>query len=189
MKKLLVVLLASLLLAGCGQKEEEPQLIYAAPPEEAPAAESTAPADTGADAANPHAGVELPGDDGGVLEIKEKLFIAQTNDIYLNGQDYLGRTIKYEGLYKNSEDWEDAAEEVIHFVIRYGPGCCGYDGEAGFEVRWPGGAEAEWPAPDDWVEVIGTLKEEVYDSGYRLLYVELASLTVKEERGAETVAT
>jgi uncharacterized membrane protein YcgQ (UPF0703/DUF1980 family) len=40
-----------------------------------------------------------PVDDGKIVEIQEKMFIAQTNDIYLNPEDYIGKTIKLEGLF------------------------------------------------------------------------------------------
>ena len=179
-KKLALALACALLLAGCGKGgEEDTSYIYAAPPAATGESESDAP-----DPANPH-DVDLPEMDGDVIEIKEKLFIAQTNDIYLNGADYIGKTIRYEGIYKTTESWDDGMDEIVHYVIRYGPGCCGFDGEAGFEIRWDG----EWPAEDDWVEVVGTIAEEEYESGYRLLYVQTTALTVKTERGAEYVAT
>lgn len=119
-----------------------------------------------------------------IIDITEKMFIAQTNYIYLNSEDYLGKTLRYEGLFKNNLEWKTENEDIIHFVIRYGPGCCGYDGEAGFEVRWGG----EWPRIDDWVEVVGVLREDAYPNGMQILYLELTSITVKEERGAEYVS-
>lgn len=174
MKKLTaVLLLCVVLLAGCG-KDDSSSLIYPAPA-------STAPV--------PHESAVPPADDGEIIEITEKLFIAQTNDIYINGEDYIGRTIRYQGIYMDTSDWDDGLDAVVHYVIRYGPGCCGYDGEAGFEVRWGEGVAEEWPELNDWVEVVGVLREEVYDSGMKVLYVELASLTALEERGAEYVAT
>ncbi|MDR1674698.1 MAG: hypothetical protein LBR54_04530, partial [Oscillospiraceae bacterium] len=32
---------------------------------------------------------------GGVVEIKEKMFVTHINDVYLNQEDYLGKTVKY----------------------------------------------------------------------------------------------
>lgn len=184
MKKVLILMLAAvMLLAGCGKNTGDDAPVYAAPP--ASTYQATAPSAAPAESSSVPHNAPLPADEGGVIEITEKLFIAQTNDMYLNAPDYLGRTIKYEGIYKNSADWPEPPDPAIHFVIRYGPGCCGYDGEAGFEVRWDG----EYPNPDDWVEVVGVLREEEYQSGYKILYVDVTSLTVKEERGAEFVAT
>ncbi|GHV24970.1 hypothetical protein FACS189498_2770 [Spirochaetia bacterium] len=119
---------------------------------------------------------------GEIIEIKEKMFIAQTNEIYLNAEDYLGKTIKYEGLFKKTEG--DGHEYC--FVLRYGPGCCGYDGSAGFEVAWDKNKAGKFPQSDDWVEAAGTLKSYDQD-GFPFLYIALSSLKVLETRGAEYV--
>jgi uncharacterized membrane protein YcgQ (UPF0703/DUF1980 family) len=119
-----------------------------------------------------------------VLEIKEKLFIAQTNDIYLNPEEYMGRQIKLQGIFKT--DTYTGGGVPYCFVLRYGPGCCGYDGTAGFEVKWPAGFEAGYPKEDDWVEAVGVL--DSYDEdGYPYIYLSLKSLNVMDTRGAETV--
>jgi uncharacterized membrane protein YcgQ (UPF0703/DUF1980 family) len=115
-----------------------------------------------------------------IVEIKEKMFIEQTNDIYLNPEDYLGKTIKYEGIFKPYYDEE--LDETYYFVIRYGPGCCGYDSNAGFEVVWFG----DYPNDNDWVEVIGVL-EEYEENGNEYLRLQLSSLKVMDTRGAEYV--
>jgi hypothetical protein len=125
--------------------------------------------------------------DGGVIEIKEKMFIAQTNDVYLNPEDYLGKTIKLEGLFKSEQyALSDGAETLYCFVLRYGPGCCGNDGNAGFEVAWDDTPEPAYPRQDDWVEAVGTLKTYQED-GYPYLYLALSSLKVLDEKGAEFV--
>ncbi|GHU30359.1 hypothetical protein FACS1894172_03480 [Spirochaetia bacterium] len=120
-------------------------------------------------------------DEKGVVEIKEKMFIAQTNDVYLNPEDYLGKTIKLEGLFK-SDTYLDA-DTAYHFVLRYGPGCCGTDGNAGFEVAW----DQAYPQEDEWVEAVGLLSSYEED-GYPYLYIQLSSLNVLENRGAEFVS-
>jgi uncharacterized membrane protein YcgQ (UPF0703/DUF1980 family) len=126
--------------------------------------------------------------DNGPIEIKEKLFIAQTNDIYLNAEDYMGKTIKLEGLFKSVQ--YEGEHSSYCFVLRYGPGCCGNDGSAGFEVAWETrqeeGDKAPYPDIDEWVEAVGTLKTYEED-GYPYLYLALSSLNVLDERGAEFV--
>jgi uncharacterized membrane protein YcgQ (UPF0703/DUF1980 family) len=119
-----------------------------------------------------------------VVEIKEKMFIAQANDVYLNAEDYLGKTIRLEGLFKT--EVYDGVPRC--FVLRYGPGCCGYDGNAGFEVAWDGELSSDRPYPllDDWVKAEGQLKYYEED-GYPYLYIALSSLDILEERGAEFV--
>ncbi|MDR1788506.1 MAG: metal ABC transporter permease [Treponema sp.] len=119
-----------------------------------------------------------------VIEIKEKLFIAQTNDVYLNADDYLGKTLKLEGLFKQQR----SDRRNYCFVIRYGPGCCGYDGSAGFEVEWESKNQpaVNYPADDTWVEAIGTLKRYEED-GVPYLYLALSSLRTPQKRGLEYV--
>jgi zinc transport system permease protein len=120
--------------------------------------------------------------EGGVIEIREKLFIAQTNDVYLNPKDYLGKTLKLEGLFQQVQ----AGETGYCYVLRYGPGCCGNDGNAGFEVAWDPPLEQPYPGENDWVEAVGTLKTYLED-GYPYLYLSLSSLRALDTRGAEFV--
>lgn len=115
-----------------------------------------------------------------IIDIKEKMFVTQTNDIYINTEEYLGKTIRYEGMF-NQYYWAEA-DETYYSVIRYGPGCCGYDQNAGFEIKWDG----EYPKPNDWVEVVGVLEQYV-EEGITYLRVDVQSLKVLEVRGMETV--
>jgi zinc transport system permease protein len=119
-------------------------------------------------------------EDSDIIEIREKMFIAQTNDIYFNTPDYLGKTIKYEGIFTVYEVPETGA--VYYSVIRYGPGCCGIDANAGFEVLW----DKPYPQQNDWVEAIGVL-EQYEEDGYQYLRLALSSLEVLPTRGAEYV--
>jgi uncharacterized membrane protein YcgQ (UPF0703/DUF1980 family) len=128
---------------------------------------------------------QKPEINGNLVEIKENLFIAQLNDVYLNQDDYLGKTIKYEGMFKRYS-WDETGM-TYYLVYRNSPGCCGADGQAGFEVIWPEGSDKAYPAETDWCEVIGTL--ETYDeSGENYLHVVLKSLTALDNRGAEYVS-
>ena len=113
------------------------------------------------------------------IEIKEKMFIAQTNDIYYNPDDYLGKTIKLEGMF---DSYTSDAGETYCSVIRFGPGCCGTDANAGFEVAW----DKPYPDVNDWVEAVGVLEEYDEDGG-SYLRLALTSLTKLATRGAETV--
>ncbi len=108
-----------------------------------------------------------------ILEITDNYFIEQTNDLYLNLSDYIGRTIKIEGFVS----WyEEANGDVCYAVIRNSPGCCGNDGVAGVDIRYDG----EYPAEDTWVEVIGVVgKDTVYDSV--IPAIQVSSITPKEE--------
>jgi uncharacterized membrane protein YcgQ (UPF0703/DUF1980 family) len=122
--------------------------------------------------------------DNGILVINEKMFIAQVNDVYLNTEDYLGKTIKLEGIFKSEQYYGDM--EPYCFVIRYGPGCCGSDGNAGFEVKWDKNQARPYPAEESWVEATGVLKAEK-EGNTQYLYLDLSSLAVLSKRGAELV--
>lgn len=123
-----------------------------------------------------------PAADEKPVEIKEKLFISQINDIYLSQQDYLGKKIRLQGLFKT----ENYGGEDVCFVLRYGPGCCGNDGNVGFEVSWED-AVKPYPRDNDWVEAVGTLKTYTIDD-YEYLYLALSELNALEKRGAEFVS-
>lgn len=118
--------------------------------------------------------------DGEIFEIREKMFLTQINDIYLNIDDYKDKTIKVEGLYGILVSYDSDVEYGV--VYRNGPGCCGNDGWGGFFLNYDG----ELPEEDEWIVVIGT-PELVQDGAYTDLYLNVISLQVKEERGAEFV--
>jgi uncharacterized membrane protein YcgQ (UPF0703/DUF1980 family) len=122
--------------------------------------------------------------DKGIIEIREKMYLAQVNDVYLNTEDYLGKTIKLEGIFKSEQYYDDV--EPYCFVVRYGPGCCGNDGLSGFEVKWDESSAKQYPAIESWVEATGILKMEE-EGGAQYLFLDLSSLDVLKKRGAETV--
>lgn len=119
-----------------------------------------------------------------IVQIKEKMFITQLNDIYINRQDYIGKTISYEGMF-TQYTW-DEMNTTYYLVYRRSPGCCGADGQAGLEVIWPDGSEKAYPNENDWCEVVGTL-ESYNENGENFLQIRLDSLIVKEDRGEEFV--
>lgn len=56
-----------------------------------------------------------------IIEITDNYFIEQTNDIFLNLNDYVGKTVKMQGLvytYLNTN------ENTCYAVVRNTPGCC-----------------------------------------------------------------
>jgi len=118
-----------------------------------------------------------------IIEIGEKMFIAQIQDIYLNTKDFLGKTIKLEGIFTGVL-WE---EINYYYVIRYVPDeCCGAE-SVGFEVKWPQARMEPYPENNSWVEATAVLKLYKKDSFLRP-YLELTSLTVLDTRGAEFVS-
>ena len=166
-RNILISIIAVLLITGCGNKKN-----------------TTAPAPEIAGEKKPilPAGVDVV--------IGEKVFIGQVNDIYRNRKDYLGKTIRLEGLFRYGK----VGEKTFYYVIRKAPGCCGDDGQVGFEVYLSqpqtistADQKTTHPEMDDWVEAQGELKR--YEkNGHYYLYLALSDLKVLEERGAEFVS-
>ncbi|MDF2544365.1 MAG: hypothetical protein K0S47_4083 [Herbinix sp.] len=118
--------------------------------------------------------------DSDTVYIKEKMFVAQINDIYINYEDYIGKTVQLEGIF--DEEYNSETDTTYRYVYRYGPGCCGTDANAGFEVVWDG----DYPKINDWVNAIGVL-ETYEENGTSYLQLRLSELTVLEVRGEEYV--
>lgn len=115
-----------------------------------------------------------------VLKIGEKMFLTQINDIYFNFDTYKDKTIVVEGMYALLYSMN--GDERIPAVYRRGPGCCGNDGWGGFLLKYDG----DFPEENEWICVTGT--PELEKDGYFVnLYLNVSSIEVKEERGAEFV--
>jgi len=130
-------------------------------------------------------GCEKKGENAKIIDINERMFATQINEIYLNAGDYMERTIKLEGIFKTGQN----GGARMYYVIRFTPDdCCGDNGMAGFEVRMQGNMlnPSQIPEEDSWVEATGVLKE--YGShSQKFLYLELSSLVVLDRRGLEFV--
>ena len=115
-----------------------------------------------------------------IIDIREKMFMTQVNDIYTNANNYAGKGVRFEGVY--NEDLYGVGE-TFHSVTRSTPGCCGDDGaRIGFEVVW----DQPFPQPGSWAEAAGVL-EQYEEDGEMRLRVQLVSLQVLDVRGAELV--
>lgn len=114
-----------------------------------------------------------------VVEITERFFVAQTNDVYLNPDDYYGKTIRYQGFYDIYTD--EATGETYHYIARYGPGCCANDTLVGFEIVHDG----DMPELGDWVEVSGYI--ELLEAE-NVIVLRTTGMQALDERGAETVS-
>ena len=113
------------------------------------------------------------------ITIGDRMFMTTVNNIHFNADEYIGKTIKLEGIFSFYEF--DGMELIA--VFRHSPGCCGDDGMTGFFVAW----DYEYPPNYEWVEAVGVL-EFFYDFGYREIRLNLLSLTVLDERGLEFVS-
>ena len=107
-----------------------------------------------------------------ILEIADPDFASQIQQIQFFQNDFLGRTIRYEGLFLSSY-WEG---EAIYFVARLEGGCCGFHG---FEVYLNDIARFD---DETWVEVTGILEEFFVEDAERyFLRLNVISLFEREE--------
>jgi len=119
-----------------------------------------------------------------VVEITERMFVMQIEDIYANPKDYLGKTIKLEGIFRIDRDNEE--EDRIYYTVTRGimDYCCSPEvwGRTGLEIYW----DKEYPEDYEWVEAVGVL-ESYEEDGQKYLHIHLTSLTVLSEWGLEYV--
>lgn len=108
-----------------------------------------------------------------MVEITDNFFIEQTNDLYINLNDYIGKTIKIEGLVYS---YQDSNGDICYAVIRNTPGCCGSDGLAGLDIRY----DEDYPEEDTWVEVIGVVGTDTM-YGNKIPAIQVSSMKVKEK--------
>ena len=119
--------------------------------------------------------------DGDVVFIRERFFLTETMHIILNSNEYVGRTIRYEGMFR--EFVSPSTGESFYAVIRTTPGCCGDDGIIGFEVYMGDIAPLE---QDAWVEITGVL--DMFESGgFEFPALRAVSIREMDVRGQEFV--
>ena len=121
------------------------------------------------------------GDD--VFEITERFFAVQMFEVLMDSENFLGRTIRYEGVF-TSQYW-DATGEYFHLVYRYTEGCCGPEEPIGLEVYLN---DLPQPSTGAWVEVTGIL-ERFYADGVGFLRLNVVSLVEMDVRGSEFVSS
>ena len=113
-------------------------------------------------------------DSDDTVVISERFFLHEMQEIFFNHQQYLGRTIQFEGMFRTIP-WGDDDRFI---VMRYHWGCCGEE-PVGLEIDLNNFAPL---AQNAWVEVTGTLDiDDVF------LILRVTSIVELEERGLEVV--
>ena len=111
-----------------------------------------------------------------IITIGERFFVNQMMEIFMNYNQYLGRTLQFEGIFQ-TYSWND---NDFHLVIRYMLGCCSPEEMIGFEILMD---ENFGVFEDDaWVEVTGVL-----DLDDDFLVIRVTNIVELEERGMELV--
>ena len=104
------------------------------------------------------------------LVVKEKMFMAQIQDVYLNSRQYEGTQIEYEGFIYNIPESEN-------FVVAREYYCCGYDSYfVGLECL----KDKKEYDDNTWVKLVGKIKLETVN-GKQTPLVEVISITETKE--------
>ena len=115
------------------------------------------------------------GSENDTVVISERFFVNEMKEVVFNPNQYLGRTLQFEGMFRIVP-----VGDINRFIVmRYTIGCCGEE-PIGLEVIMGNFTPFEHNA---WVEVAGTLD---LNDGFLVLHV--TSITELDERGAELVS-
>lgn len=107
------------------------------------------------------------------IVISDNSFIQETNDIYLNTDDYVDKSVNMEGyIYVYSDD--NGVDRYA--VVRNTPGCCGSDGLAGLDIY----SDFGYPEAGAWVEITGAIKKDTIN-GMDCPIIYLTDMVEKEE--------
>jgi len=115
---------------------------------------------------------EGSGDD--TVVISERFFVHEMQEVVFNHQQYLGRTIQFEGMFRIIP--MGGIDRFL--VMRYMVGCCGEE-PVGLEVVMENIPAFDYNA---WVEVTGILE---MNNGF--LVLQLTNIVELDERGLEVV--
>jgi len=103
--------------------------------------------------------------------LKDRLFVQQVRDIYLNPQTYGNKIVQIEGFF---EKYMDDDKHEHYEIFRKTAGCCGDDGRAGFEFVYK--KEKLNFRQYEWILVEAVVKERAAD-----VYLEAISVTKKDK--------
>ena len=108
-----------------------------------------------------------------LTKMSDTMVYSQVFDILVNPQNYVGKTIRLQGIYEPITD--SLAQEVLHYiVVEDATACCAQ----GVEIKMIG--EANYPELYSNAEVVGEIKTYEY-SGQTFFYVETSADLIKSD--------
>ena len=114
------------------------------------------------------------------LEIKDSYFLANMDDIYINYNNYEGKTVSYEGFVYYDPYYNGAMVVARYFY------CCGYDAYiTGLECDYTG----DKPSANQWVKVTGVIQINRENPDDIYPYLKVTSMELLEKEGEKYVTS
>ena len=114
------------------------------------------------------------GQEDEVYEVSDRFFATQMHGILFNSDEYMGRTIRFTGMFFSSQ-WGDPGQptETFYYVGRFGEECCAPGDFMGLEVYL-----GDIPVADDfsWVSVTGVLGRKYIQDFGEVIYLHTLSM-------------
>lgn len=114
------------------------------------------------------------------ITIQDDTFVTQMEDIFINLDDYIGKTVTFEGFVTPID--EEGSQYGITRFYEQDHGDHSHTLLVGLVCSYDG----TWPAQDTWVEVTVTIDKVESEDGLTPIGI-IQELIVKEERGLDTV--
>ena len=127
------------------------------------------------------------------IKVMEDVYVDYINDIYLDSSKYIGKTIEIEGLFTVEKDKNDKEHFYVYRWSDMEVDSNDYEehednhsheeneiveGKCGLELSY----DKKLPKKDDWIKVIGKLKNKNNN-----LIIEAETVEIMNEKGLEKV--
>lgn len=126
-----------------------------------------------------------------IIKIMENVYVDYINDIYLDSNKYLGKTIEIEGIFTKLKDEDNKNHLYVYRLIdkienNHDNEDSNHEDEKSNKVESMCGLEFDYkdnlPKENDWIKVVGTLEEQ--DGN---LIIKADSVKIVKDRGMEKV--
>lgn len=120
-----------------------------------------------------------------VIKVMEPVYLDYVQEIHLNQDEYMGKTIEIEGMF--TAKYDEIENKTFYYVYRLSDNIHYHDDEkeieevmSGFKFTY----DKVMPKEKEWIKVIGVLEKEDND-----IIIKATSITTMQERGLEKVTS
>lgn len=120
-----------------------------------------------------------------VIKVMEPVYLDYVQEIHLNQDEYMGKTIEIEGMFTSKYD--EIENKTFYYIYRLSDNIHYHDDKkeieevmSGFKLTY----DKVMPKEKEWIKVIGVLEKEDND-----IVIKATSITTMQERGLEKVTS